>query len=191
MFTGIIQTTGTVKKLTEGQLVIEVPDKIISDLKKGSSIAVDGVCLTVVELSDDAFTSDFMPETTQKTIIGNYKNNQLVNLELAMRADGRFEGHIVSGHVEDVGKITDIQSDSNAYVLTIQISDELIRYVVPKGSITINGISLTVVGVSDNELTVSIIPHTWEVTNLHNLKIEDKVNVETDLFGKYVEKLIK
>ncbi len=191
MFTGIIQTTGKVQKLINNQIVIDAPDEIIGELKKGSSIAVDGACLTVVEISDNSFTADFMPETAGKTIISTYEIDQLVNLELTMRANGRFEGHIVSGHVEGIGEITDIQSDSNAQVLTIKLADELMKYIVPKGSIAINGISLTVIDVPDNQFTVSIIPHTWEITNLHTLEVGGKVNVETDLLGKYVEKLIK
>ena len=191
MFTGIIQTTGKLKKLMDGQIFISASEELIVQLKKGSSIAVDGVCLTVVELLDNTFTADFMPETAKKTIIGGYKVDQLVNLELAMPASGRFEGHIVTGHVESVGKIISMESDGNAYVLNIQLADELMKYVVPKGSITVNGISLTVISVSDDEFTVSIIPHTWELTNLHDLKVGGSVNIETDLLGKYVEKLTK
>ena len=189
MFTGIIETTGKIQKLTKNQLVIEAPD-IIRGLKKGNSIAVDGVCLTVVDLSDQTFTADFMPETTKKTIILGYNIGNPVNLELPMKADGRFEGHIVTGHVEGVGEIIDIQKDSNANVLTIKIPDELVKYVVPKGSIAINGISLTIMDIQDNQFTISLIPHTWEVTNLHTLNVGDKVNIETDIMAKHVEKLL-
>ncbi len=191
MFTGIIQTTGKVQKLTKNQLVIEVPDEIIKDLKKGSSIAVDGACLTATELADNTFTADFMPETAKKTVISDYKEGQLVNLELAMLANGRFDGHIVSGHVDSIGEIASMESDSNAYVLHVKLKDELTRYVIPKGSITINGISLTVVEARDRQFSVSIIPHTWENTNLHILKVGDTVNIETDMLAKYAEKLIK
>ncbi len=189
MFTGIIETTGKIQKLTDGQLTIEAPD-VISNLKKGSSIAVDGACLTVIELSDTAFTVDFMPETAKKTIILGYNVGDLVNLESAMKADGRFEGHMVTGHVEKMSEIADIQSDGNAHILTIKISNELKKYIVPKGSITINGISLTVVDVKNDRFTVSIIPHTWKMTNLHALQIGDKVNLETDIMAKHIEKLI-
>ena len=189
MFTGIIETTGKIQKLTKNQLVIEAPD-IIPGLKKGNSIAVDGVCLTVVDLSDQTFTADFMPETTKKTIILGYNIGNPVNLELPIKADGRFEGHIVTGHVEGVGEIIDIQKDSNANVLTIKIPDELVKYVVPKGSIAINGISLTIMDIQDNQFTISLIPHTWEVTNLHTLNVGDKVNIETDIMAKHVEKLL-
>jgi riboflavin synthase len=190
MFTGIIQTTGNVTKLTDGQVVIECSD-VIGKLKKGSSVAVDGACLTAVELTNDTFAADFMPETASKTVIGGYKTGSLVNLELPMPADGRFEGHIVSGHVEDMGEIRDIKEDGNAYMLAIRMPDDLKKYIVPKGSITVNGISLTVVDVKDDLFTVSIIPHTWEITNLHSLSVGDKVNLETDILAKHVEKLIK
>ena len=189
MFTGIIEITGKIEKLTENQLVIEAPE-IISDLKKGSSIAVDGVCLTVVDLSDQTFTADFMPETTKKTIILGYNSGNLVNLELPMKADGRFEGHMATGHVEGVGEIMDIHTSGNSHVLAVKIPDELVKYVVQKGSIALNGISLTVIDIQDNQFTVSIIPHTWEVTNLHALNVGDKVNIETDIMAKHLEKLM-
>ncbi|MBU1018050.1 riboflavin synthase [Patescibacteria group bacterium] len=189
MFTGIIEITGKVIEKTDNQISIKVPE-IVANLKKGSSVAVDGACLTVTEFSGSGFSADFMPETVQKTIIGNYKEGSRVNLELPMSADGRFEGHMVTGHVEGVGEVTDIRLDGNAYVLILRASDELMKYVVKKGSVTINGISLTVVSVSDNDFTVSIIPHTWDVTNLSLLKTGDQVNLETDILAKYIEKLI-
>jgi len=189
MFTGIIENTGKVYEIGDSRLKIMAPE-IIPDLKKGSSVAVDGVCLTVVELSDETFTADFMPETATKSIIGTYQKSDAVNLELPLSADGRFEGHMVTGHVEETGEVADIQSDGNAYNLTIKIPTVLDRYVVPKGSIAVNGISLTVVDVKEGQFTVSIIPHTWEVTNLHTLKTGDKVNIETDVLAKHVEKLV-
>ena len=189
MFTGIIETTGKVSELTEDQVIIECAD-VVGKLKTGSSIAVDGVCLTAVELTENSFTADFMPETSNKTLIGNYKTDSLVNLELPMPADGRFEGHIVTGHVEGMGEVRDVKEDGNAYLLAIRMPNDLTKYVVPKGSITVNGISLTVADLADDLFTVSIIPHTWGITNLHLLRAEDKVNLETDILAKYVEKLI-
>ena len=189
MFTGIIETTGKVIEKTDTQIKVEAHDAV-SDLKKGSSIAVDGVCLTVTELSDSGFSADFMPETAQKTIIGKYKEGSMVNLELPMKADARFEGHMVTGHVEGAGEVMDVQSDGNAYVLTIKISDDMKKYVVEKGSVSINGISLTVASMSDDKFSVSIIPHTWEVTNLSLLKVGNKVNLETDILAKHLEKLL-
>ena len=185
MFTGIIESTGKVTKLTKGQVVIESAE-IVKELKKGSSISVDGACLTAVELSDNGFTADFMPETASKTLIGNYKTDSLVNLELPMPADGRFEGHIVTGHVEGLGEIMDIKEEGNAFLLSIHVPANLTKYIVPKGSITVNGISLTVVKVTDDLFTISIIPHTWSITNLHFLGVGDKVNLETDILAKHV-----
>ncbi len=190
MFTGIIETTGKVTKLTDKQLVVEASG-IISELKKGSSIAVDGACLTVVELSDNTFTIDFMPETEAKSILESYQNGQVVNLELPLKADGRFDGHMVTGHVEGVGELTSIANDGNAILIRLEISSVLNKYIIPKGSIALNGISLTVIDVTDNDFSVSIIPHTWEVTNLHTLKEGDKVNVETDVLAKYIEKFAR
>ena len=197
MFTGIIQTTGKVKKLTESQIIVDAP-QIISDLVQGSSVAVDGACLTVVGLTETSFTADFMPETLNKTIIGNYKSGHLVNLELPLTLNGRIEGHIVTGHVDSVGEISDIKSDSNSHILTIKVSEKLDRQIVEKGSVAVNGISLTVISSEDNKFTVGIIPHTWELTNLHTLKKAcpeqrrggDKVNIETDVLAKHVEKMM-
>lgn len=190
MFTGIIETTGKIQKLKDSQLTVECPD-VVGELKTGSSIAVDGACLTVVGLSDESFTADFMPETAQKTIVGIYNIGTEVNLELPLASDGRFEGHIVTGHVEGMGEITEIKQDGNSYILTVKLPTELDKYVVQKGSITINGISLTVIGVHSGQFTVSIIPHTWELTNLHDLEVGGKVNLETDILAKHVERLME
>ena len=190
MFTGIIQTTGTIAEITEDRITIE-SSVIAKQLKKGGSIAVDGVCFTAVEITNASFTLDVMPETVSKTTLGLRQKGDFVNLELPMSADGRFEGHIVSGHVEGVAEIIDITFDKNAHILTFKISFHLDKYIVKKGSITINGISLTIIDVQNNQFTVGIIPHTWEITNLHQLSVGDKVNIETDLLAKYVEKLLK
>ncbi|MBN2087905.1 riboflavin synthase [Candidatus Peregrinibacteria bacterium] len=188
MFTGIIQTTGIIKSKTKNQIQIEAPE-VIDELKIGSSIAVDGVCLTVVEKKDNSFTADVMPITFEKTILGKRKKGDLVNLELAMKHTDRFEGHVVSGHVENTAKLSEQKIVENAYWLTFDFTSDLMKYVVPQGSIAINGISLTVSEVQGDSFAVSIIPHTWDVTNLHKLKIGDKVNIETDLMAKYAEKL--
>lgn len=190
MFTGIIQSTGKILTNSDGKLAIEAPD-VISELKNGSSIAVNGICLTVTSFSDEGFEADYMPETTDKTAIGDWKAGDMVNLELAMLASDRFEGHMVSGHVEAAAEMTEVKMDKNAHELTVKIPDSLTKYVIPKGSITLDGISLTVIDIQKNKVTVGIIPHTWKATNLHTLKIGDKVNVETDLMAKHLEKLIK
>ncbi|PIZ70595.1 riboflavin synthase [Candidatus Peregrinibacteria bacterium CG_4_10_14_0_2_um_filter_43_11] len=189
LFTGIIQTTGKVTNITDDQITIEAGD-LTNELKTGSSIAIDGICLTTTEVRNGQFTADFMPETAQKTTLSNQKIDDLVNLELAMRADGRFEGHMVSGHVEGMGTLTKVDNDRNSKLLTIQIPDELTKYVIKKGSIAINGISLTVIDIQNSQITVGIIPHTWKMTNLHLLNIGDKVNVETDMMAKYIAKMI-
>ena len=189
MFTGIIQTTGKVTNITDDQITIEAGD-LTNELKTGSSIAIDGICLTTTEVRNGQFTADFMPETAQKTTLSNQKIDGSVNLELAMRADGRFEGHMVSGHVEGMGTLTKVDNDRNSKLLTIQIPDELTKYVIKKGSIAINGISLTVIDIQNSQITVGIIPHTWKMTNLHLLNIGDKVNVETDMMAKYIAKMI-
>ena len=190
MFTGIIQTTGIVKKIKDNKIIIESPE-FIDELKIGSSIAVDGACLTVVKKTDKDFTADVMPITFEKTVLGDRKNGDLVNLELAMMHTDRFEGHVVSGHIECTAELINQKIDENAYVLTFKMPSDLMRYVVSQGSIAINGISLTVADVDEEGFAVSIIPHTWDNTNLHNLSIGDKVNVETDLMAKYAEKLMQ
>ncbi|MCK5605134.1 riboflavin synthase [Candidatus Pacearchaeota archaeon] len=190
MFTGIIETVGRIQSITDQNLTIEASE-IIADLKKGSSVTVDGACLTVTDLSGDTFSADFMPETAQKTIILGCNVDDLVNLELPMRADGRFEGHMVTGHVEGLGEIVTIKSDGNAHILTIRAPSNLKKYITQKGSIAINGISLTIAMIEDDQFSVHIIPHTWEITNLHNLDVGDKVNLETDILAKHLEKLIQ
>lgn len=188
MFTGIIESTGQVLKTGKHSLTIKAP-KLISELKKGSSIAVDGACLTVVKKEKDSFKADVMPITLKRTILGERKKDDLVNLELAMRGFKRFEGHIVNGHVEGVAELTEIKIVENAYHLTFKLPEELSQYVVATGSIAINGISLTVMDITDNEFVVGIIPHTWDNTNLQDLKMGDKVNIETDILAKYARKL--
>ena len=188
MFTGIIQITGKIVDVKKDSIRIKAPE-VINELKIGSSIAVDGACLTVVEKTKDSFTADVMPITFEKTVLGGKKKGDLVNLELAMKNTDRFEGHVVSGHVEDTAELSEQKIEENSYRLTFKLPTGLTKYVVPQGSISLNGISLTVADVKDGQFSVCIIPHTWDVTNFHKLKIGDKVNVETDLMAKYAEKL--
>lgn len=190
MFTGIIESTGQVIKKTDHQITIKAP-KLVKELKKGSSISVDGVCLTVRKKEKDTFEADVMPVTYEKTLLGERKPSDLVNLELAMLGSKRFEGHVVSGHVEGTAELSEMKIVENAYELSFEIDSELTRYIVPEGSIAINGISLTVMSVDEESFKVSIIPHTCDNTNLHKLQIGDKVNVETDLLAKYAEKLMQ
>lgn len=188
MFTGIIETTGLVTKKTKNTITIHFPHPM-EDLKLGSSIAVDGVCLTVSKLEEDAFTADVMPITFERTTLGERKKGNEVNLERAMEFGKRFEGHMVSGHVEGRAKLEKMQIQDNAYRLYFSVEPELARYIVRTGSIALNGISLTVIDATEDEFEVGIIPHTWENTNLHHLQMGDKVNVETDILAKYAEKL--
>jgi len=190
MFTGIIESTGKIQKIKGNSLTIKEP-KLLLELNIGSSIAVDGACLTVTKKDHDSFTVDVMPITFERTTLSERKADDLVNLELAMLGSKRFEGHIVSGHVEGMAKLTEMKIVNNAYHLKFKVPEGLKKYIVTTGSIAINGISLTIIDIVDNEFIVGIIPHTWENTNLKDLIIGSKVNIETDILAKYAEKLTK
>lgn len=194
MFTGIIQEVGRLKeKITADdkyQLVIEAR-KVLKNVDKGDSIAVNGICLTVVEFTDSYFRSDVMPETLRATNLSKLHQGSKVNLEQAVRADGFFGGHLVSGHIDGVGQLKKITPENNAHVLEIAVDPELTQYMIDRGSVAINGISLTVMKVYERTFTVSLIPETFKYTNLSELKIGDEINIETDLIGKYVFKMIK
>ncbi len=188
MFTGIIESIGIVEKATASTLRIQAPE-VMEGLKPGSSIAVDGVCLTVTRIEGDAFSADVMPITFQRTLLGQRKKGSEVNLERAMDYGKRFEGHMVSGHVEGTAELKSLKIDGNAYLLGFELPESLTKYVLETGSIALNGISLTVAGLQGDRILVSIIPHTWEKTNLHALALGDAVNVETDMLAKYAEKI--
>ncbi|MFC5542034.1 MAG: riboflavin synthase [Bacilli bacterium] len=189
MFTGIIEDKGIVTGIEKDEksmkIVIRSP-KIVSDASLGDSIAVNGVCLTVTHLTKDEMTVDVMPETVKATTIHQLKKGDYVNLERAMAAGGRFGGHIVSGHVDGVGTIRSKKPVSNAVYYEIEIPKELLEQCIPKGSITVDGTSLTIFGVSDTAITISLIPHTYAETILGMKGIGDQVNIETDMLGKYV-----
>ena len=193
MFTGIVEELGTVKKIKKGAnsavFTIEA-EKILDDLKIGDSVAVNGICLTVTACLKDGFTADVMHETLNCSALIQLSPGQHVNLERAMPANGRFGGHIVAGHVDGTGKITEVRRDDNAVWYTIQASPDIMKYIVIKGSVTIDGISLTVAKVSETDFSISAIPHTVKITVLGDRKEGDIVNLETDIIGKYVEKLI-
>lgn len=194
MFTGIIEEIGTIKGIKRGNrsVVLEVKaKKVLEDLKVGDSIATNGVCLTVISFSGGSFCADVMPETMQRSNLGELRAGSPVNLERALTLNGRLGGHIVSGHVDGMGRIVRKEKDENAIWVTIATSADLLRYIVDKGSITIDGISLTVVAVTDNEFTVSIIPHTQDETTLVKKGVGDNVNLENDVIAKYVEKLMR
>lgn len=189
MFTGIIEDKGVVmdikKEETSMEITIRSP-KIVSDAGLGDSIAVNGVCLTVTSLTKEEITVDVMPETVKATTIHQLKKGDYVNLERAMAAGGRFGGHIVSGHVDGVGTIRSKKPVSNAVYYEIEIPEELAEQCIPKGSITVDGTSLTIFGVTDYSVTISLIPHTYSETILGTKTVGDKVNIETDMLGKYV-----
>lgn len=193
MFTGIIEETGTVKKIIDGQSSgsIEIKaDKVLSGTNIGDSIAVNGVCLTVTRIHSGSFVADVMAETLRKTNLGDLPIGAKVNLERAMAANGRFGGHIVSGHIDGTGKILSLQPEGNAVWVTISAPASILHLIVNKGSIAIDGISLTVAYVDNSVFKVSIIPHTGEETTLLGHKPGDVVNLENDVIGKYVEKLL-
>lgn len=194
MFTGIVEEMGIVKSVQRGAVssFVEIKaETVLSDAHIGDSIAVNGVCLTVTDITADSFRADVMNETLKRSSLGDLRQGSNVNLERAMSANGRFGGHIVSGHIDGTGTITDIKKDGIAVWYTITTSSEILRYIVEKGSVAIDGISLTVADVSDSDFKISVIPHTAAQTVLGFKKSGDIVNIENDIIGKYVEKLMK
>lgn len=193
MFTGIVEEIGTIRQIRRGEhsAVLDIMAKhVLENTNIGDSIAVNGICLTVTSRKEDSFTADVMHETLNCSSLAGLVRGSHVNLERAMAADGRFGGHIVSGHVDGVGTICGIKKDDNAIWFTIKTDTNVMRYIVEKGSITMDGISLTVAKVQEDSFLVSTIPHTVQQTILAERKTGDWVNLETDLFGKYVEKFV-
>ena len=193
MFTGIVEEIGTVEEVKRGNHSAELKiraARVLEDVHIGDSIAVNGVCLTVTSFGGNVFSADVMHETLNRSSLAGMTRGRHVNLERAMAADGRFGGHIVAGHVDGTGKITGIRKDDTAVWFTIQTPPEVMRYIVEKGSITIDGISLTVAAVGRSDFSVSTIPHTLAVTTLGEKKTGDIVNLENDIVGKYVEKFV-
>lgn len=190
MFTGIVEEVGTVLAIGSGKLKIKCA-LVLKDVNIGDSIAVNGICLTVTHYTAVDFTADVMPETVRRTSLAELKTGSSVNLERALTLASRLGGHIVSGHIDGTGKITDLKEEKNALLMTVSADKNLLRYIVEKGSIALDGISLTVASVSNNDFTVSLIPHTREITNLSSKKIGSPINIETDIIGKYVEKMLQ
>ena len=194
MFTGIIEEVGTVKEVrrsgNSSYIKIQA-EKVLSDVHIGDSIAVNGVCLTVTRFDSTTFQADVMNETLERSSLGSLRSGSPVDLERAMSAEGRFGGHIVSGHIDGTGTVTDIKNDGIATWYTRTAKPEIMRYIVEKGSVAIDGISLTVAKVTENSFSVSIIPHTASQTVLSTKKTGDIVNLENDIVAKYVEKLMK
>lgn len=193
MFTGIIEEIGKIKTFNKNSNGAEIEiecSKVLNDTKIGDSISVNGTCQTVVEISNNSFKARISDETLKVTNFNSAKIGQAVNLERALTLSSRLGGHIVSGHIDGVGKFISKEKLTDFYNLCFEIPSEVDKYIVYKGSITINGISLTVASIKNNIVEVAIIPHTFENTNLCNLKEGDLVNIETDLLGKYVEKIL-
>lgn len=193
MFTGIVEEMGIVKSLEikdkTSRIKIEA-EKVLQDTKLGDSISTNGVCLTVTNITDSFFEADIMGETLSRSNLGQLKNGSRVNLERALTLSSRLGGHIVSGHIDGEGEIDEIRREDISIWIGIKCSNDILRYVVEKGSIAIDGISLTVAYVDEKRFKVSIIPHTGEETTLTDRKVGDKVNLECDVVGKYIEKLI-
>ena len=193
MFTGIIEEVGKIVNISHHAKSSKITigaKKIFDDLALGDSISTNGVCLTVSDFTHSQFTADIMNESLSRSTLGSSRVGHLVNLERAISANGRFGGHIVSGHIDGTGKIINIKKEDNATWYTIGAHKDIMNYIVEKGSIAIDGISLTVADLTSSSFKVSIIPHTISNTILNDKKIGDKVNLENDLFAKYIEKFI-
>jgi riboflavin synthase len=196
MFTGIVEEVGRVTHIRqngENRRITIASERTSKKLQAGDSVSVSGVCLTAIDIQSTSFCADLAPETWARTSFSRIREGAVVNLELPMKADGRFGGHIVQGHVDGVGKLISFEHIANSgnYWLEIELPNDVERYTVFKGSITIEGISLTVAKLERNRCTIAIIPHTVEMTNLHSLKAGDPVNLEADLIAKYVEKMMR
>lgn len=193
MFTGIIEETGRLRGITRGDRSARMTIRariVLGDMKIGDSISVSGACLTVTAFDAVSFTADISPETLRATILGDLRPGDPVNLERAMQADGRFGGHMVTGHIDGVGVLSGKQEQGNAWVLTVSAPGEILENSVPKGSIAIDGVSLTINAVGDAFFTASIIPHTSRVTTIGQKGVGGRVNLESDLIGKYVRRIL-
>lgn len=193
MFTGLIEATGEVERLeprgAEGVLRVRGPWRR-ADLALGESIAVSGCCLTAVRFGDGWFEAELSSETLRRTAFRGLRTGSLVNLERALAVGDRLGGHIVQGHVDGVGRVAEIRSDGAGWVVRVSAPDTLARYFIDKGSVTVDGISLTIAAPRDDGFEIAVIPHTWEVTNLHAKHPGDEVNLEVDVIAKYVERLV-
>ena len=194
MFTGIIEEIGKVQKIDNREDFIRLSisaDKVLKDTKIGDSIAVNGTCLTVVSIDKDLFTVDVVNETIVKTNLRYLRNQNYVNLERAMMAKSRFDGHIVQGHIEGVAKILSVKNNKDEFVVTLELPEALTKYCIYKGSIALNGVSLTIAKIDKNIIDIWLIPHTLKHTTFKENQEGDYVNVETDIVGKYIENFQK
>lgn len=187
MFTGIITHIGKLSKRTKSFFTFGAPASFLGNVKRGDSVAVNGVCLTVTKKPiRNTFAVELMPETRTKTMLGSLKKDDLVNLELPATPQSFLSGHIVQGHIDGVGEIRKIEKHGNSNLITVRVYPSLARYIVTKGSLAVNGVSLTVIDVTKDTFTVGIIPYTWSNTMFHTLKTGDKVNIEVDIIAKYI-----
>lgn len=196
MFTGIIKEVGIIQKIespqdTNGNQKICIKANLSANLNIGASISVDGACLTVISQDSNQFEAEIMPETINRTLAANYKIGRKVNLEPAMQLNEHLDGHLVTGHVDFKAQITSIQSGTDGYVLKINFPPEYRKYIAMKGSVTVNGVSLTISKLHTDAFEISLIPHTLEITNLGELKENSVVNIEVDLIARYLENLLK
>lgn len=193
MFTGIIEEMGTIQAIRRGEnsSILKIKgQKVLQGTRIGDSISTNGICLTVTKIENDSFDADVMSESLKRTNIGELAPGSYVNLERALSLETRLGGHMVSGHIDGTGKIRELKREDNAVWITVETSPKLLRYIIEKGSIAIDGVSLTVVTVDDQSFKVSVIPHTGEETVLLRKQLGDAVNLECDMIGKYVEKLL-
>ncbi len=193
MFTGLVEALGEITEVkpTPGGFRLRLSTSLAPELANGDSLAVNGVCLTVIAADPYAVHLDVSPETVRVTTMGTLKRGSMVNLERPLRADSRLGGHFVQGHVDGIATVEDVRQDGDSYWLTIMFPPALAAFIVRKGSITVNGVSLTVAGVDDRRLDVQIIPYTWTHTNFQALKAGETVNLECDILGKYVARAIE
>lgn len=193
MFTGLVEEIGKVKNIKNisgGKRIAVGADFVSDDVKVDDSISVNGVCLTAVSISNNIFEADAVGETLNKSTLNEIKVGSEVNLERALKLSDRLGGHFVQGHVNGIGSVNKITKLGDNYSLTIRVPEKLTKYIVDEGSITLDGISLTVARIKENYVEISIIPHTWNHTTLRNKQVGSKINVETDILGKYIEKLL-
>lgn len=193
MFTGIIEAVGRVEKITENgtNKNFWLSADFTDELKIDQSLAHNGCCLTVVEINDNQYLVQAIDETLQKTNVGDWKEGAIINLERCMQMNGRLDGHIVQGHVDERGEVVSIENKDGSFFVTIKYDEKSKFLTVPQGSITVNGISLTVAKSENYQFSVALIPYTWEFTNMNTLKVGDAVNLEFDIIGKYVAKLLE
>jgi len=192
MFTGIIEQQGTVQKRTKGRLFIESTSKFVKELSRGASVAVNGACLTVSDIpAKTVFAADVVPETFKRTALGELSPGDNVNLELSLKMGGRLGGHLVQGHVDGTARLVRVREKGNSRILSFAARKDILRCVVEKGSITVDGISLTVIEVDAKGFSVGIVPHTLQHTTLARIALDDTANVEVDIIAKYVHKFTR